>query len=271
MVAHLDHPGPQPAETYERFMVPTLFAPAAEHIIELARPKPGDRVLDVGCGTGIVARRITARVSPHGSVTGLDPNPAMLAVARATALDEGLSIDWTLGAAELTSFPDDAFDLVLSQFALMFFDDRPRALREMRRILAPGGKLAVSVWQGIDRHPFYQALDRAIARHLGTSAVGTIFALGDASELRRLIMEAGFQHVTVEPFAILATFPDPDAFLAGEIDVDTASIPAMQSLDGPARQALTAAIAEEMANPLRLVAHDDQLRLRFHGFTALAS
>lgn len=261
----VQHESPaNPAETYERFMVPPLFAPAADALLGAARPGPGDRVLDVGTGTGIVARRAVARVAPGGSVYGLDPILPMLAVARAASEREGAGIDWREGRAEALPFPDGSFDLVLSQFALMFFADRAVAMREMRRVLTEDGRLTCSVFQGIERHPFYVALDAAISRRLGESAVGAIFALGDAEALRAEVAKAGFREVTIERFSITSRFPQPEAFLAGEIDVDTAAIPAMQSLDPEARRDLTRAIAQEMATPLRAVTEGDHVRLEFH-------
>ena len=119
-----------PAETYERFMVPPLFAPAAERLLDIARPRPGERVLDVGCGTGIVARSVASRLGAAGTVIGLDLSPGMLEVARLMSEQEGLTIAWHEGRAEALPFPDGSFDLVLCQFALMFFADRRQALRE---------------------------------------------------------------------------------------------------------------------------------------------
>jgi SAM-dependent methyltransferase len=260
-----------PAETYERYMVPALFAPAAEHLLAVARLRPGERVLDVGTGTGIVARLAAPNVGPTGSVVGLDASPAMLSVARAMAAEEGLTIDWNEGQAEALPYPDERFDLVLSQFALMFFTDRAGALADMRRVLIPGGRVALSVFEGIDRHPFYQALDVAIERRLGMSAVGEIFGLGDADALVASLTRAGFRDAVVEPFPITASFPNPDAFLAGEIDVDTAAIPAMQGLDLDARRDLTAAIQADMAKALHAVTEGDHVRLTFHAQIACAS
>ena len=253
-----------PAETYERYMVPVLFAPSAERLIDLARPRPEECVLDVGCGTGIAARRVAARMAAPGRVVGLDASPGMLAVARAAAAREGVAIDWREGRAEALPFADGEFDLVLCQYGLMFFADPTAALTEMRRVLADGGRALVSVFQTLDRHPFYGILDRAIQRRLGASPVSDIFALGDMGELRDRAAKAGFRHVTIEPFTIEARFPDPDAFLAGEIDVDTAAIPAMQHLDGAARAELTATIRSEMAEALRGVTVDDHVVLPFH-------
>lgn len=259
-----------PAETYERYMVPALFAPWAARLVQAANPRPGERVLDVGCGTGVIARCVAPPVESGGKVVGLDLNPNMLAVARAAAERESLAIEWHEGQAEMLPFLEGSFDLVLCQFALMFFADRPAALAEMRRVLADGGRLALSVWQGIERHPFYQTLDGVIERRLGMSSLREIFVLGDAGALRTLLTNAGFRHIEIRSASITARFPDPEGFLAGEIDVDTAAIPAMQHLDSTQRRAITAAIRDEMAAPLRAVTEGEQVVLPFHAYVVRA-
>jgi ubiquinone/menaquinone biosynthesis C-methylase UbiE len=253
-----------PAETYESYMVPVLFRPWAERLLERARPRPGERVLDVATGTGIVARTLAARAGPDAKVTGLDLSPAMLEVARAAAEKEGATIEWREGRAEELPFPDDSFDLVTCQFALMFFTDRQKALSEMRRVLDRDGRAVFSVFQPIDRHPFYETLNRAIERRLGTPGVLDIFALGDADELRALLSNAGFRDVEIEQASLTSRFPEPDAFLAGEIDVDTAAIPAMQHLDAAGRKAVTEAIRADMEEALRKATDDGHVALTFH-------
>jgi hypothetical protein len=126
------------------------------------------------------------------------------------------------------------------------------------------------VLQGIERHPFYVELDRAIQRRLGASGVGQIFALGDAGELAARIAAAGFRDVKVEPASMDARFGEPAGFLAGELEVDTAAIPSMQSLDAAARRDLVAAVAAEMAGPLAAVTRGGEVVMPFHVLIAEA-
>ena len=123
-------------ENYERYLVPTIFGPWALDLIEVAGAQPGERVLDIACGTGIVARIAAGRVGSDGTVVGLDVSAPMLDAARALAAGEGLSIEWREGSAMKLPLPDTAFDLVLCQQGLQFFPDRAAALREMHRVLS---------------------------------------------------------------------------------------------------------------------------------------
>ena len=260
-----------PAQTYESYMVPALFAPWASRLIESAKPRSGERVLDVGCGTGIVARRVASIVGSEGKAVGLDANPNMLDVARAVAKQDRLRVQWHEGRAESLPFPEGSFDLVMCQFALMFFEDRHAALMQMHRVLTADGRLALSVWQSFDQHPFYRRLDEAIEHRAGLSGVRDIFAIGDSAELRRLVLAAGFTHVQIESASMTARFPDPPGFLAGEIDVDTAAIPSMQHLDARARAEITREISGDMQDALRAVTKGDQVVMPFHAHLVSAT
>lgn len=260
-----------PAEGFESYMVPPLFGPWAARLVARAAPADGERVVDVGCGTGIVARTVVRARAAGGAIEALDASPDMLAVARAAAAREGADgIVWHQGTAEQLPWADGSVDVVLSQFALMFFTDRAQAMAEMRRVVRAGGRVVVSTWQALDRHPFYDTLHRVIERRLGVSALQTIFALGDAGALGALAADAGFGRIDVESPAMTATFPNPGGFLAGEIEVDTAAIPAMQHLDAHARRAMVDAIGADMAEALRGVTRADHVELEFHAHVLTA-
>lgn len=253
-----------PAVTYERYMVPVLFEPWARRLVELVDPQRGERILDVACGTGIVARVAARHAGPGAQMTGLDISRGMVDVARMATGDQAADIHWVEGQAEALPLPDGSFDIALCQFALMFFRDRHAALSEMSRVLDAGGRIGISVWQEIERHPFYQTLHDVIRWHLGTSGVAHIFAMGDAEALRTMVAEAGFHTIGIRSRSMTARFPDPEGFLTGEIDVDTASVPAMQNLTSTARATLVEQIRDDMAAALALVTEGDHVVLPFH-------
>jgi len=260
-----------PAEGYEGYMVPTLFGPWADRLISQANPQAGERVLDLACGTGVVARRVTSRLGAAADVTGYDLNPDMLEVARAAAAADHARIEWWQGSADRLPFPDGRFDLVLCQFAIMFFADKARALHEVWRVLRRRGRVVASVWQGLDRHPFYETLFELIERRVGIPALCEVFSLGSAGELRQLFADAGFRDIDVQSLSLVSRFPDPDQFLAAEIDVDTAAIPAMQHADAAERRRIVDAIAADMAQPLAAVTRDHHVVIEFHAHLLSAS
>lgn len=252
-----------PAESYERYFVPALFGPCATRLVELIQPRPGERVLDLACGTGIVARQVASRVAPNGTVSALDVNPHMLTVARAAAEAEGAKIAFLEGNAENLPFDDGAFDLVTCQHAFQFFPNPDAVAREIARVLAPGGRVAVATWQGLDRHPFYQQLDAVMLRRFGISGIGQIFSFGDADALRKLLAGAGLENVAVQPMAITSTFPDASAFLAMEIDIDVAAVPSMQQLSDGERATITAELRDEIGPALQAYVSNGAVEMPF--------
>jgi SAM-dependent methyltransferase len=184
------------AVAYEKDFVPAIFAQWPPVLAEAAGMKLGDQALDVACGTGILAREAADRVGPTGRVTGLDLNEAMLAVARRLRAD----IDWRQGDAAKLPFEDGAFDVVASQFALMFFPDQVAALREMWRVLAPRGRLAVAVCAPMAHTKGYSALAGILRREAGDGAAAMVegyFAFGDEAALQRLCTAAGIAGASV--------------------------------------------------------------------------
>lgn len=204
------------ARAYEALFVPALFGQWAPRVADAARLKPGQRVLDVACGTGVLAREAYARVAPAGHVAGVDSNRGMLVVAAEMAPD----VDWRLGTAEALPFADESFDTVVSQFGLMFFGDSPGALREMRRVLRPGGHLAIAVWNSLESIPAYAAEVELLERLAGTAAADAVrapFVLGDRHRLIQLLSEAGMAEIQVRTQQGMAHFPSVRVMLEAEV------------------------------------------------------
>jgi len=180
------------AENYERFFVPAIGGPIARDLVEAAALTPGTRVLDVGCGTGIVARLAAEKLNGGGAIAGLDVNPGMLAVAREVTPDAA-GIDWYEANAEAIPLPDGSFDVVLCQMTLQFIPGRVNALREMRRVLAREGRLVLNVPGPTP--PLFEIFADALARHVDQQAapfVHAVFSLNDADDIRDLARDAGF-------------------------------------------------------------------------------
>lgn len=194
---------PTPAQEYDRAIVPGMFVACTKVLLDAAAPRPAERVLDLACGTGIVARTVAGAIGAGGSVVAVDSTPGMLAVARAKPPPDGAPIEWRDGDATALDFPADSFDLVLCQQGLQFFADRPAALSEVRRVLrSDGGRAVFAVWQARDRQPVFDPMCEIEVRHLtplGATRedVEAFVSLGDAAELRRLLDVAGFADVAV--------------------------------------------------------------------------
>jgi SAM-dependent methyltransferase len=196
------------AQVYERQLVPAIFGPWARRVLDVAAPTAGERVLDVACGTGVVARLAAERVGPTGRVVGLDLNPGMLAVARSLPVG-GAPVGWVQATAGRLPFPDGSFEVVCCQLGLQFFPDRAAALAEMARVLVAGGRLVAMVWRSIDHSPGFAVLAEALDRHIGAAAGALMqapFGLGDEGALRGLVTGAGFGEVELDRQAGVVRF-----------------------------------------------------------------
>ena len=224
-------------ENYERFFVPAIGRPLANDLVRVAALHVGERVLDVGCGTGVVARLAAERVRPDGAVAGLDINPGMLVVARSITPPD-MGVEWYEGSAESMPLPSEAFDVVLCQMSLQFVTDRLRCLREMRRILASGGRVVLNV-PGPAGPPF-EILADAMMRHITSQAAGfvrAVFALYEEAELESLLKDAGFRHVNARAEIRELSLPAPRDFLWQYVG-STPLAPIVAAADDDARSAL---------------------------------
>jgi ubiquinone/menaquinone biosynthesis C-methylase UbiE len=229
-------------EVYERELVPAVFGPWAPILIELAHPKPDDRVIDIACGTGIVARIAAARVGRGGAVVGVDLNPGMLNVARSLKTTEGAaSVQWREASADRLPFPDGSFDIAYCQLGLQFFADRPAALREMRRVLSPGGALGLMVWCGIQESPGFEAFAEILERNVSPAAATIMrapFGLSDANELSRLVAAAGFRDITIQQRVGAVEFASVERFVLSYVAGSPLAAHVSQASDA-ARENLT--------------------------------
>jgi ubiquinone/menaquinone biosynthesis C-methylase UbiE len=234
------------AEIYEDFFVPALFREWAGRVADAAKIQPDWRVLDVACGTGILARTVEDRTGQSGTVVGLDINEGMLGVAKRKAPN----IEWRQGRAEALPFNDNSFDAVVSQFGLMFFEDRYAAIQEMMRVLKPGGNLAVAVWDMLEHTPGYATVTALLQRLFGSRVADALrapFVLGDPHLLRGLFTEAGVPNAKITTKEGTARFPSIQQWMYTDIKGWT-----LASMIDDAQLALLCTEAERILQPFTM-------------------
>ena len=205
------------AELYEAKFVPALFADWAPHVVDMGDVTAGQSVLDVACGTGIVARTAAARVAPEGRVVGVDLNPAMLTVAQRVCR----GVELRRGDVADLPFEPGTFDAALCQMGLMFFPDRQRAIGEMGRVVKADGTVVVMVPSSLDAQPAYRLLVELAARHAGPEAVAMLSAYwvcGDLDELCRTVRSAGLEVLSTRTRMGTARFDSIGEFVAVEVE-----------------------------------------------------
>ncbi len=244
---------------YDEILVPRLFGPFADVLLDEVGVSPGLAVLDVACGPGTVARRVAQRLGPSGRVTACDLSPAMLELAATTPAPHGTApIAYQHCPADDLAVPDGAFDIVLCQQGLQFFPDRLGALAEMRRALKPGGRAGVAVWCAIEECPLWDALASVIGDVLGKEAEMGFrsgpWGLPEADELARLFAAADFTDVAVTRRALPVVFEGGPAQLAATLPTTSVG-PQIAALDAGRRAELLAA-AEAVLKPFL---HDGEL------------
>lgn len=237
------------AELYERYLVPAVTSQWAVDLVSRVEVRRGDRLLDVACGTGVVARAAAERVGNDGRVVGLDLNPEMLRVARSVG---AAPIEWWEGSALALPFEADEFGVVLCQFGLQFFPDQSVAVRELRRVLAPAGRVGVSVFAELERNPVAQVLSDALDRQFGEGASfakRNEHALADADELAALFREAGLAAVRIETVAKTSRYPSVSEYVRFQLQA-TPLAAVLEPYDPLERDRLSALVVDELATRL---------------------
>ena len=207
------HLSPDAAERYQQVVVRYILGPWAPLLVDAAGLSARERVLDLACGTGVVARAAAERVGSDGHVVGIDLNPGMIAVARRLPVAIGATVQWIECSALDLRLTDASFDVVLCQQGLQFFPDKPLAMREMRRVLARGGRIALSVWNSTGCYNC--AVREALAKFVSDDVAVRFCASRQApgkEELKCLATDAGFAAVEVQVKTLVVHLPRPEKF-----------------------------------------------------------
>lgn len=222
------------AEAYEAVLVPPVFRPWAELMVREAGVSEGARALDVACGTGIVARCAARLCGPHGGSTGIDIDPAMIEVARAASLKEGLHVEYHCAPAENLPFESPVFDAAFCLHGLQYFPDKARALAELHRVMRPSGSLVVATWTGMEENAGHWAMISALERrNIDAKDMRKPFALSDPAGLRTLAADAGFNSVAVQTLRRTAGFPSAKVFVESTARGAPSSRLALAKVPGP--------------------------------------
>ncbi|WP_213741007.1 class I SAM-dependent methyltransferase [Bradyrhizobium sp. dw_411] len=230
-----------------------LLKPIADALIDRARPKAGERIIDVGCGNGATSVAFAREVGPSGHVLGIDVSGPMLALARASAPGD-LPVDFALADATVYPFDPASFDLLASRFGVMFFAEPSRSFANLRKALRPSGRLAFACWRAPRDNPFFMAPLQAVYKHVpklpqqGPEDPGP-FSFASEARVQRILGEAGFTGIAMEPLHLaldVANGRGLDAAVQGALEIG----PASRALEGqPAelRAAATDSIREALA------------------------
>lgn len=266
---------PNPVDSYEAVFVPAMLDPLTQATMRHIGARRGERVLDLACGTGIVARRVAPSLGKEGAVIAVDKSPEMLAKARSLPPPDGARVEWREGDAAALDLPQGTFDVVVCQQGLQYMSGRCAAVAECRRMLADRGHVVFSVWRGLEHAPLFEELVAAEARHLEKLGVtyeelAAPFLMDSADELRDLLTAASLRHITVTETAIEARFPSAANFVE-DIEVAYASLMPQFAENPEALRDFVEKVERDMRAPLERYRDGDGVRFPMKTHVATAS
>ena len=241
------------SELYERVLVPLWMERWAKTLMETIALRPGDRVLDVACGTGVTTRLAKNHVGKAGHVDGLDNNPGMLSKAKELALN--LDISWIISDVCGSGLPSGHYDAIISQHGFHYFPEKSAALKEFHRLLVSGGRLAFSVWDGPS--PYTEALCSAVEKHISPEVARTQRSQRETLsgvQLAQMVVDEGFSDVTSHRQELMIRVPSAREFVPQHLG----SMPianAFRNLSDSKKESLISDVEEAMQK----FSQDDQL------------
>lgn len=200
------------ASIYEEQKVPAMFGPLADATLAVVPLHENDQVIDVACGTGIVARKVRQRLGPNARVVGVDLNEGMISKARSIADEGAPDCEWHVADVTKLPFDDRSFTMAFCQQGIQFFPDAEAALSEMRRVLRSNGRVAITVWAGPS--DFFIALANSLGKHINEGVASQSlapFAFGDIVKLFASMEAVGFQEPKSQLLTIDRTIESRDA------------------------------------------------------------
>lgn len=226
------------AENYQRDFVPAIATPVSRELLRVADLQPGERVIDIACGTGLITRLASERVGADGVVTGVDIAPDMIAVAKKVPVPHGAPIQWHVADAAALPVASACADVVLCQMGLMFMENRSSAVAEMVRVLVPSGRVAINTPGRIQ--PLFATLEQSIVDHISPELggfVGAVFSMHDPEAVAALLRDGGFREVSARVTSATLRLPAPAEFLWQYINL-TPMAPLIQQTSESAKTAM---------------------------------
>jgi ubiquinone/menaquinone biosynthesis C-methylase UbiE len=235
-------------QNYDRYLGPMVFEPYADDLVRRVRVDVGDAILEIACGTGIVTTRLVQALPLGASLTASDLNEPMIEVAR-RKIDASEPVTWKTADACALPFGDEWFSTVVCQYGVMFFPDKPAALREVYRVLQPGGTFVFNVWNSLAENPLASITNDVLAEFFPANPPPfsvVPYGMTDVDATRALLEQAGFASIEATRLPLMAR-SDSARDAATGVVLGTPLVVAIQERDPAATGRIIDAVAARLA------------------------